>query len=404
MKRYIFSIMLFLLPCGVESAGRAVIMSPPVTGVPVERPADRGGTADQLVAPEGAMDLQAERGGSSDQPVDQAGAADQLNDGGLAAGQVCRMPPSGREIRIMWYNVENLFHPSDDSLPGDDEFTPGGARHWTWYRYRNKLTALAKVIIAGGEWEPPALVGLGEIENDSVLDDLVNHPILRSCGYRYLHRESPDHRGMDVALLYREERFRVITWKVHKSPTGDRFSATRDMMHVSGRWGRGDTLDLLLVHLISRYSGTGATAGYRYRQAQQLARLADSVRLKRRHPLVLLAGDFNEEPGGYSLQPLREVSPGRDSIREILPAGKGSYKYRGVWEKIDRFMVAGEEHWYRFSGKVLELPALLVPDESYGGDRPDRTYVGYRYRGGVSDHLPIVITIRRRLVPGGSGL
>jgi hypothetical protein len=248
------------------------------------------------------------------------------------------------------------------------------------------------------------VVGLGEIENDLVLDDLVNHPILRSCGYSYLHRDSPDHRGMDVAVLYREKWFRVAGWKVHGSPAGDRLSATRDMMHVCGSWGRGDTLDLLVVHLISRYSGTGATAAYRRRQAQQLDRLIDSVRLKRRHPLVLLAGDFNEEAGGYSLQPLRENSGRKDSVREVITEGTGSYKYRGVWEKIDRFMVAGEESRYRLSGKVLELPALFTPDEAYGGVRPDRTYVGYRYRGGVSDHLPIVMTLRRRLVPWDSGL
>lgn len=303
----------------------------------------------------------------------------------------------GGEIRILWYNVENLFHPSDDTISGDDDFTPGGVRHWTRERYRRKITALAKVIIAAGEWEPPELVGLGEIENDLVLDDLVSHPILQSCGYSYLHRDSPDHRGMDVALLYREERFRVLEWSVHGSPSDDLLSSTRDMVHICGIRGRSDTLDLFLVHLISRYSGTGATASYRREQAQSLARLADSIRLRRQHPLVVLAGDFNEEMEGYSMQPLRQVLRNGDSIRSIrLEGTAGSYKYRGVWEGIDRFMVVGEGRRYRFTASILELPVLLAPDEAYGGYKPRRTYVGFTYRGGVSDHLPILLVIRRR--------
>lgn len=313
---------------------------------------------------------------------------------------------SGREIRILWYNVENLFHPSDDSIPGDDEFTPGGVRHWTWKRYRDKLTALAKVIIAAGEGEPPELVGLGEVENDSVLADLADHPILRPYGYSFLHRDSPDHRGMDVGLLYRKERFRVLEWKVHGPPPGGRFPdtrfrATRDMVHICGiaerSSGNGDSLDLFLVHLISRYSGTGATASYRMEQARLLVRLVDSVRLHRRHPLVVMAGDYNEEADGYSMQPLRQPLSCGDSIRAILPEeSSGSYKYRGVWERIDRFMVAGETKGYHIEGRILRLPALLTSDEAYGGVKPRRTYVGYSYTGGVSDHLPVLLVIRRR--------
>jgi len=335
----------------------------------------------------------------------------------------------GGEIRILWYNVENLFHPSDDSLSGDDEFTPAGVRHWTWKRYRRKITALAKVIIASGEWDPPELVGLGEIENDSVLEDLVTHPILRPYGYSYLHRDSPDWRGIDVALLYRKERFRVLEWSVHGSPPGDLLSSTRDMMHISGVWGKtgvrggsgtrtgreaserngvrggsGDTLDLFLVHLISRYSGTGATASYRRKQACLLVRLVDSVRIHRLHPLVVLGGDFNEQMEGYSLQPLRKVRWNGDSVRSLcLDGSAGSYKYRGKWERIDQFMVAGGTGKYRFAGSIVDLPVLLIPDEAYGGLKPWRTYVGFDYREGVSDHLPILLVIRRRLVSVHSG-
>jgi hypothetical protein len=104
---------------------------------------------------------------------------------------------------IVWYNVENLFYPDNDSTAGDDEFTPWGLRHWTWPRYRDKLTALAKVIIASGRGESPDLVALCEVENAQVLEELCAHPILAPYHYSYLHRESHDHRGMDVACLIR---------------------------------------------------------------------------------------------------------------------------------------------------------------------------------------------------------
>ena len=103
------------------------------------------------------------------------------------------------ESCVVWYNVENLFYPDNDTIPGDDEFTPQGLRHWTWSRYRNKLTALAKVIIASGRGEAPELVALCEVENALVLEELCAHPILVPYHYSYLHRESRDHRGMDVA-------------------------------------------------------------------------------------------------------------------------------------------------------------------------------------------------------------
>ncbi|HDS07073.1 MAG TPA: hypothetical protein ENO05_05540, partial [Bacteroides sp.] len=244
-------------------------------------------------------------------------------DGTVATGGL----PQGRELRILWYNVENLFHPSDDSIPGDDEFTPAGVRHWTWKRYRQKLTALAKVIVAAGEGEPPELVGLAEVENDSVVADLADHPILRPYGYSYLHRDGPDHRGMDVAVLCREERFGLLECTFHPPPPDETYSDTREMVHICGNWGKRDTLDLFLVHLISRYGGTGATAAYRREQVRLLTRLIDSVHYRRQHAPVVVAGDFNEDTDGYAMEPLREVLSGGDSIRNILSTG--SYKYRG---------------------------------------------------------------------------
>ena len=171
------------------------------------------------------------------------------------------------EFSFVWYNVENLFYPADDSLPGDDEFTPGGLRHWTWSRYRQKLTAVAKVIVATGGGEAPGLVGLCEVENAQVLEDLISHPILAPYRYSYFHQEGSDHRGMEIACLCRTGMMESVQWE--SVPFSLPVSSTRDMMHLMLPWGE-DTLDLFLVHLISKYSGAGATAPLRRIQTEQL--------------------------------------------------------------------------------------------------------------------------------------
>jgi len=297
----------------------------------------------------------------------------------------------------MWYNVENLFHPDDDTLAGDDEFSAGGVRGWSYSRYWKKLTAIAKVIAAAGVWEPPHVVGLCEVEDSKVLDALIGHPILAPYDFQYLHCNSPDHRGMDVAFLYRERSFHVLEWEVFSAVSPSFQSGTRDMMHICGVWGRQDTLDLFLVHLLSKYSGARATVNIRKTQVQQLVYLVDSVHKKREDGIQLLAGDFNDPFDGYSLAPLREKLSDGDSIRSIaMEGGPGSYKYRGHWSLIDQFLVCGDVTLYSCSGSIMQLPVLIHTDETYGGIKPFRTYEGYLYTGGISDHLPILLEISRR--------
>ena len=330
---------------------------------------------------------------------------------GLGIGPAGLSPDPGREekspeltarsgLRLMWYNTENLFYPADDTLEADDGFTPGGIYHWSWERYREKLTRVARVIVAAGQWEPPDLVGLAEVENGMVLEDLVSHPILAPYHYSYLHRDSPDHRGMDVACLVRDGRFRITGWRVIPPVGSGDLARTREFLHVTGTWGRRDTLDLLLAHLISRYRGTGATAGYRREQATRLAALADSICRIRRGGLLVMAGDFNEPWGGYGLEPLSIPGPAGDSIT-CFPRGdqEPSYKFRGRWSGIDLFLVPGLAGRYRVEGSVIRHPAMLADDTRYGGSMPFRTYEGFRYTGGFSDHLPIILDISRPIFP-----
>jgi hypothetical protein len=309
----------------------------------------------------------------------------------------------GRELRIMWYNVENLFHPDDDSLAGDDEFTPAGSRNWSLYRYRQKLTALAKVIVAAGYWEPPGVVGMCEVENRRVLEDLISHPVLAPYHYRVVHSDSPDHRGMDVACLYREDRIGEAGWRAITCNVPGRGEATRQILLLDLVWRR-DTLELILLHFISKFGGEGATADPRRDQAVQLAGIVDS--LYRVHPgrLILVAGDFNEIYEGYSMEPVRTIRFAKDSlVRVALEGWAGSYKYQGKWSCIDQFLACVPHQMYRITGMILNLPVLLVPDETYGGSKPFRTYQGPMYAGGISDHLPVLVEITRSPFSAGSG-
>lgn len=295
------------------------------------------------------------------------------------------------DLCFVWYNVENLFYPDSDSLPADDEFTPEGVRHWTWNRYRDKLTALAKVIIASGGGEPPEVVGLCEVENALVLEDLTTHPILAPYHYSYLHREGTDHRGMEVSCLFRVGSIDTVRWET--IPFSPPVFATRDMMHITLCQG-SDTLDLFLVHLLSKYSGAGATAQLRRIQAEQLVHFMDSVYAARFEGSILAAGDFNEEYEGYSMEPLRKARFGGDSLAPLhLYGGRGTYKYRGKWSQIDQVLATQSLMSYAVRVTTLELPPMMIEDQEYGGLKPKRTYEGFRYSGGVSDHLPLVVNL-----------
>ncbi len=293
------------------------------------------------------------------------------------------------ESCFVWYNVENLFYPDNDSLSGDDEFTPQGLRHWTWTRYRTKLTALAKVIIAVGRGKPPELVVLCEVESALVLQELSSHPILAPYHYSYLHCESPDHRGMDVACLIRMGLFESVQWESLSFALP--VSETRDLMHISLSWG-GDTLDLFLVHLLSKYGGAGATADLRRSQTEQMVQCIDSVHAAREHSLLLAAGDFNDIFQSYAMEPLRIARFGGDSLMLRLPEnGSGTYKYRGRWSPIDQVLVQQSIAQSSVRVSTLQLSHLLTDDLKFGGFKPFRTYEGYKYMGGISDHLPLII-------------
>ena len=290
-----------------------------------------------------------------------------------------------QSFRLMFWNVENLFDTKDDPLKNDNEFLPDAARHWTFSRYRDKLTKVAKTIVAAGQECVPDLVGLCEVENDSCLYDLTRRSPLREADYRYVMTDSPDRRGIDVALLYQRSTFRLLHHQSIRVPQGDaKRAATRDILHVAGKLQSGDTLDVMVCHLPSRSGGRAKSEPYRLWVVDLIRQTADSLMQVRQHPYLVIMGDFNDYPTD---RPTDRLTDGTGLRNLMKGMSGGTYRYRGEWGILDQFFVSAGVPVK--SVQILRFPFLLEEDEKYGGEKPFRTYQGMRYQGGYSDHLPI---------------
>lgn len=311
--------------------------------------------------------------------------------------------------RIMTYNVENLFDPFDDSLKLDDEFTPFGTRHWTWTKMTDKINRIYQVIMAVGEFDPPIIVGLSEIEDFFVLHRLTTQTPLSKFEYKIVHRESPDNRGIDVAMIYRPDRF-LLQEKHFFTVTfpNDPNRKTREILYARGLVG-ADTLHVFVNHWPSKYGGELESMPGRMAAAHTLKKKIDSIRVFYPDARIVVMGDMNDEPEapptveglGACLTNSSSCASNLINISAILKSnGQCSYKYQGVWGIIDQIIISSSlldnKHKLYTSpefAKVYSADFLLEPDEANTGFKPFRTFVGYKYNNGFSDHLPVYIDI-----------
>lgn len=313
--------------------------------------------------------------------------------------------------KIMFYNVENLFHPSDDSLTADEDFTPTGNYHWTYKKYYKKIAMIGKVIVALGEGDPPWLIGLAEIENKKVLNDLCYRSPLRNYHYKYVHYESPDRRGVDVALLYRDSCVRVL--RSRKIPVVfpfDTHARNRDILYAVVQFPSGDSLHVLVNHWTSRYGGYAATVPKRNHYADVVRRFVDSLLADHSCAKVLITGDFNDYANDESMirhLRVREYdarAPNDTLYNLMLPftrqSLRGSHKHEDFWGCLDQFVVSNA--WLTDTvgvrqiggAQIFDADFLLVDDDKYGGKKNFRTFLGPRYIGGFADHLPVYVIFR----------
>ena len=312
----------------------------------------------------------------------------------------------------MFYNVENLFDTEDDPLISDEEYLPNGERRWNSYRLNVKLNSISKVIANTGNWEPPAIIGLCEIENQYVLERLVNHPVIRNWKYKIIHKNSPDERGIDVAAIYREDVFQPLSYNYFPPVAENKpMPATREILHIAGILAGHDTVHLYFNHWPSRYGGLMETRGLRQRAATRLHSEVAKLQKSHRNPAIIIMGDFNDQPEDDSMTRYLKASlaPGIDPLQLYnlsygwQKEGKGTLKHQSMWNIFDQIIISGS--LFRNNGRrfyttpsdavILEAPFLFQKDERYTGRKLFRTYEGYKYAGGYSDHLPVLLILRR---------
>ncbi|MFA8300282.1 MAG: hypothetical protein ACEPOV_08985 [Hyphomicrobiales bacterium] len=304
---------------------------------------------------------------------------------------------------IGFYNVENLFDIYNDPEKNDDDFTPSGKLKWDTERYNNKLNNISRAIKAIGN-NGPSIIGLAEIENKKVLEDLIKTENLSSLDFGIIHKEGPDRRGIDNALLYRKESFELLEtdFTTILFPFSSN-SRTRDILYAKGLVGK-DTLHVFVNHWYARFSG-GSSDRYRIWCARILESLINPIVKKNPKSNIVIMGDFNDNPDNASMLYYLKANEIPDKVKinklynlsfDAYNKGNGTLYYDG-WNYFDQMIVSGnilgnQENDF----KITSLDATILNDDflmytSSTGKKPSRTYSGSRYYGGYSDHLPVFI-------------
>lgn len=307
-------------------------------------------------------------------------------------------------LKLMFWNVENAFDTTNDPETQDDDFLPDGVMRWNESRYRKKINDIYKTIIAAGEWSPPDVVAFCEIENRNVLQDIIYDTPLSRFEYAIIHEDSPDERGIDVCLVYRKDRLEIACSKYFVPDGVSREQlGSRTILYAKIMAGN-DTIHLFYNHWPSRIGGVLAGKELRQKFASTLKRKADSISLvSNQRAKIIIAGDFNCTPGEKEIKILTEKSGEARIVNlstGILAEVAGTYRYKGTWEMIDQVMVSEyltlcHDGLYadKKSLKIFMPFFLLTKDTAYPGHTPFSMYRGRRYRGGISDHLPVLVDL-----------
>lgn len=308
-----------------------------------------------------------------------------------------------QDLKIMFYNVENLFDTLDAPDKDDAEFLPDAKKQWNSQRYQAKLDSLARVIGAALA-NNAGIVGLAEIENRLVLDDLVAHPLLAKRKFKIQHQESPDERGIDVALLVPEHIVCDSTFFIPIHFAADSTEKTRDILMARVKLNKKE-LWLAVAHFPSRSGGEEVSRPKRMFVASELKSKMEQLKKNSTQSSFLIMGDFNDEPADSSMYYVLgadSLGGKSDLVNLMWPLknqGKGTYKYRDSWNMLDQFIVS-RNLMENSPIKVLE-PGAIIYSESYLMEQegkfkgnPWRTFAGNNYLGGYSDHFPILITLR----------
>ena len=313
-----------------------------------------------------------------------------------------------KNLKIVFYNVENLFDLENEPGKRDGEFTPGGSKKWTKERYNKKLQDLSKVLVSIDSFDLPEVVGLCEVENINVVGDLFKTGALASGGYGLVHFESPDFRGIDCALAYRKPEMEVLDSKaINVSFDDDPGYVTRDVLYVKGKMKNKQVFHFFVNHWPSRIGGLEKTSHKRKHVAAIVKTKVDSILAEEPGANIVIMGDMNDEPHNASIAEIlgahQEISPSSVLVNMMAPQakqGKGSYNFRGNWNMLDNIIVSkalfdGKGYdCITGAGEVFSKEWMEYKNKE-GKVSPNRTYGGPNYYGGISDHFPVYISLGR---------
>ena len=323
-----------------------------------------------------------------------------------------------KPYKVVFYNLENLFDTINDPNKNDEEYLPEGARKWTTYRYNQKLENMSRVLfdIAAEDRNFPTVIGVSEIENRLVLEDLLATQKLAKTNYRIVHYDSPDRRGVDCAFFYRPDQFKLEGSEAHKiSFPGQPNFLTRDLVAM---WGKidGEPFYFIVSHWPSRLGGKERSQHSRDFVAAKCKHICDSVRTVNPDTKVVIMGDFNDDATDASVV---EVLGAKGNMKKLekndmfnpffsmLKAGYGTLAYRDSWNLFDNIVVSEnlatgstgalkvqKKEGAKFYGNIFTRPYMIQQEGQYK-NYPLRSFVGSNFQNGYSDHFPVYIYIAK---------
>lgn len=330
----------------------------------------------------------------------------------LAVGGFAQQKP----YKVVFYNIENFFDTVNEPEVNDDEFTPEGPKRWTKDKYDKKLANMERVFfdIAAVNKDYPAVIGVCEVENRTVLDDIAATRKLAPANYRIVHHDSPEMRGVDVAFFYRPDAFQLEGEKAFRTVIPDRPDyKTRDILAMWGKMGGEDFL-FMVAHWPSRLGGKEASESRRIAVGRQMRSIADSITAVHPDMKVVMMGDFNDDPIDKSITRgigaklrVKDLQKGDyyAPYAALLKAGYGTLAYGDAWNIFDNMVVsenlvnAGKSSLKlqkapgsKYYGNIFKRHYMVQQEGSFKG-YPLRTYVGNNFQGGFSDHFPVYIYI-----------
>ncbi|NIK91108.1 endonuclease [Mangrovimonas sp. CR14] len=310
-----------------------------------------------------------------------------------------------KQYTVAFYNLENLFDTYDDELTQDNEFLPDSVKKWTFKRYLNKLRKLGFAISQIGENEtgfPPALVGLSEVENELVLRDLISSQHLAHIHYDFVHFDSPDERGIDVALLYNKKVFHKLKASRHAldifNVDGEK-DYTRDILHVSGLFD-GEKVHVIVNHWPSRREGLEESNIKRMAASNKVMEIMETILYEEPEAKFIILGDFNDNPDTESIKNLVNNQDLFNPMEQVYSKSRGTTRHDFVWDLFDQIILS-TSFFERIPGTLTYLKADIFDEDflklfrgPFKGE-PFRTYVGTKYKGGYSDHFPVYLILHK---------